>query len=168
MVSTHAFQLSNNKGKSILLYSVTGLSENLTVNNISYSMPGKTAEKGNINMNLGGFTKLLSFNFILKDGGFDVADGDNIITLKQQWDYIMGDGLSATTGMVQDTGSTNKTTDLQFTIRIYFENSDGTDQFKYYTGALEDISIEPVEGEPFLRGRMTLKIGDNPLKATIT
>ncbi|NCD07796.1 MAG: hypothetical protein EOL97_16930 [Spirochaetia bacterium] len=167
MANTYQFRLKNNKGKSILFYSANSVSENITINSISYSMPGQTSDK-NISLNLGGFTKLISLNFILKDRGTDVSNGDNIITTKQQWDYIVGDEELNMDGLIQDTSISGNTTDLEYEIRIWFESSDGSSQYKYYTGTLEDVSIEPVEGETFLRGRLTLRqAGTNPLSIEI-
>lgn len=163
MANTYQFRLSNNKSKSILFHSASGVTENVTINSISFAIPGQTSDQ-NISLNLGGFTKLTSLNFKLVDNGTDVSEGDNIVTLKEQWDYIMGDETSGEDGLVQDSSGSGNTTNLLYTLRVWFTNKDGSSQYKYYTGTLEDISIEPVEGESFLRGRLTLRqAGSNPL-----
>lgn len=170
MVDTYSFVLSNNKSKGIKFHSAENVTENVTINAISFAIPGQTS-KDNISLNLGGFTKLISFNFKLKSRGTDVSchitsgsltnDSDDIVTLKEQWEWIMGS--DTIDGIVQDSSGSGNTTGLSYTIRVYFDDEEGT-QYKDYSGTLEDISIEPVNGESFLRGRLTLKqAGSNPL-----
>lgn len=169
MVDTYQFKLSNNKGKGIYFYSADGVSENLSLSSVSLPMPGLTA-KENISLPIGGFNKTISINFKLVADGDDHSAplGDNIITLQDQWNHIMGDEQSNIVGIVQDNtdvgdelGTT--TSNLQYTLQIFYKDYDGTSRVRYYVGLIEDISIEPVEGEPFLRGRLTLKLGSNKL-----
>lgn len=169
MVDTYQFKLKNNtSGNEIKFYHGSGVSDTITINSINFAIPGKSVED-NITMNLGGFTKLVTFQFILKDDGTDVSTtGDNIVTLEQQWGFIMDNTVTnnvagTSTGIVQNPGSGNSVAEITYTITVYFINSTGSGTTKTYTGMLEEIAIEPVEGEPRLRGRLTLNVaGSNP------
>ena len=163
MANTYVYKLQKLVDGSvtagILFYHGENVSESITINSINFSIPGQSVDN-NISMNLGGFTKLITFNFILEDRGTDVSDptGDNeIIKLSEQWEYIMGNE-----GLVQDPG-TGKVSEMQYRVTIGYKDSNGSFTTRVYTGMLEDIAIEPVEGEPRLRGRLTLNVsGNNP------
>lgn len=168
MVDTYQFKLKNNtSGNEIKFYHGSGVSDTITINSINFSVPGQSVEN-NITMNIGGFTKLITFQFVLKDNGTDIStSGDNIVTLPQQWGFIMDNTITnniggTSTGIVQNPGSGNSVAEITYTVTIYYKIGE-TGGTKTYTGMLEEIAIEPVEGEPRLRGRLTLNVaGSNP------
>jgi len=169
MADTYQFKLKNNtSGKEIKFYHGSGVSDTISINSVNFAVPGKSVED-NITMNLGGFTKLVTFSFILEADGTDVSTtSDEIVTLEQQWGFVMdntvtNNSAATVTGIVQNPGSGNSVAEITYTITIYYINSNGVGTTKTYTGMLEDIAIEPVEGEPRLRGRLTLNVaGTNP------
>lgn len=136
--------------KEITFHKVSSITDNINIAAFSFASPGSSADN-NIVSNLGGFNRLVSFDFELVNDGTDRSGGDTITTIDEQWDYIMDT-------IVQAPGAGNKVS--QITYNVVVQRYSGT---KTYTGMLEDIEISPREGDPnkILRGRLTLRIGGN-------
>jgi hypothetical protein len=171
MTDNYQFKLKNlQTDEEIKFYHGYGVTETISINAITFGVPGQRVEN-NIAMNLGGFNKIITFNFILKsDGSTNVStkSGRSIVTLKEQWNYIMefwaNPGTDTIPGIIQNPGIGESTAGIIYALTIYYKDSDGIGYAKSYRGMIEDIAIEPADGEPFLRGRLTLNVaGTNPL-----
>lgn len=140
--------LNNSKG----MYFYQGDNVNDSVSSLALKFPIPLQESSNnVILNLGGFSRTLSLNFILKERGTSVSTNvsDSVITLKQQWEYLMDDIIQG--------GNQEQ---VEYRITIYFY-SNGSGTTMTYNGMIEDISISPPNGGQTLDGSLSLTIGTN-------
>ena len=139
---------SNNKG--LKFHWISTVNDNLTVNNVSFSQVGSDASQNYV-ANLGGFKDLLTADFALYEDGTDKStDGDNIITLKQQRDYLKNT-------IIQGIGAGDSQGDVLYTLTMFIS---GTTEDTI--GGIDGVQIRfsPQEAN-LLRGSITLIRGTN-------
>jgi hypothetical protein len=134
MTVINQFKLVNNdNSKGIKFHYAKGVKDNITISNVTVQQTGKTASD-NYARNWGGFKRIISVDFVLKNDGSDKSTaGDSIVTLNQQWDYLMDQVIQ---------GNLNGAQNVTYTATIYIEGATKT-----YTGAIEDITIGENQGD---------------------
>ena len=148
-------RIANYKGSSkineLKLYKNSVVSDNITLNSVNLPSPTKSASN-NIVSNLGGFSRLITVNFILINDGTDRSTtSDSKITLDEQWDYLMEN-------IIQEAGTGNKQREISYSITYSRFSSTKT-----IIGIVENISITPNEDSPtLLNGSITIRQGTNP------
>lgn len=142
----------------IKFYHVTMISDDINLNSFSFTNPTGSSSN-NINMLLGGFTRIITINFLLKDDGTDKRTNTSIhsprITLNEQWKYI-------TDNVVQnkDASSQDKNYNIYWQLTLPAYNG----ELMVYNGMIESISLNPFQDKSpiLLSGRLSFKIGINP------
>lgn len=147
MSSINQSYLKNKENNKLLkFYNSSRVSDNITINNIFFSLPENTVDS-NFGGNFGGFNNLISVDFMLFNDGTDKSgDASSIITLKQQKEYLKNT-------IIQGKGS-GTYSDVKFELSIW--TSDGND---VYTGIMEDITLAQDAGREanVIRGTLTLQ-----------
>lgn len=120
--------LSNNKGLKFAF--ATATADRITIGNVTFSIAGQEST-GNYGANWGGFKRYVTINFKLTNDGTDKStDSTSKITLRQQWDYLMG-----ANGIIQ--GNSSSQSAVRWRLTIYRDGTTDT-----ITGLIEDIDIQ--------------------------
>jgi hypothetical protein len=156
MVISDQFKVENDKANMGIKFDWGGnVTDAITSNSVSFSSPGKDSTQ-NISTNFG-FKRLITFDFRITNNGSDrgyVIGGaarPSTTTLKAQWDFLMDEVIEAT---VDDLGAAINVKDSKYKVFLYIA---GTPQ--NFEGMIENITINPSDGSPFLEGSLTLIVG---------
>lgn len=152
MVKNEFKLVNNSNNKGIKFAWANNVVDNVSINNISFNIPGG-ASADNFIANFGGFKRLITIDFVLQNDGTDKSiDGDNIITLSQQWDYLLDT-------IIQGKSGSGAYFDVLYSLTIYRDGSPN----KSYTGGIDDISLigNPATSGTLINGSLTLMVGTN-------
>lgn len=141
--------VNNDNSKGLKFHYIESIQDSVTLNNISYTLAGSDSSSNYIS-NWGGNDRLITANFVLMNDGTDKStDSSSIITLSQQWDYLMDQVVE---------GYSTDQSDVTHTLTIYRDGSTTTK-----TGIIDNINIDgnPSTAGNKITGNLTLKIGTN-------
>lgn len=118
--------------KGLKLAFARNVGDSIQVNNVSLPLAGQDSTK-NFSRNFGGFQRLVTVDFVLTNDGTDKStEGANVISLKEQRDYLMKTG-----GVIQGIATGEQQFDVKYKLTIY---EDGTTT--EIIGTIEDINIQ--------------------------
>lgn len=122
------YRLTNNSNsKGIKFHYARGVNQSVTIQNIKIKSPGNPASS-NYAANWGGFDRIISVEFVLRNDGTDKStNGSSKVTLSQQEDFLLDEIIQGDNGVQSN---------VSYTLRIYRDGA-----AKTYTGVVEDISL---------------------------
>lgn len=154
MVNEFKLERLNSAGvvqQGIKFHFASGIDDSIMFNNVSMPSAGQDSNS-NFAVNFG-VKRLFKIDFILANDGTDKSvTGLSVVTLTQQWKYLMGDPVTYASNSVVQGFVANQQYKTKFKCTIY---SDGTTWT--LTGNLEDINVRPLQsGGNVIEGSFTM------------